>query len=381
MMGRFMLNIITRLFRPEDPRSTAQFPSLLFDSHFHEARHKVIIMADGAGATQRISFDLPLRARREKGDVALAIFQESAIASPQDMTALLSALRPTIVVASRFGGIGAEQIASYCRSASIPLITHFDDDLFDVPLALGKAKYDRYHDRTRQQNMRLLCEAADCLYLSTEQLKSRFEMYKFGPQMVAGEIYCPIPDTIKRGLSNKKLFGYMGTAGHAEDLQQVLPAIETALNRIPDLSFETFGSIKMPMLLQKKFGNRVRSIAPTADYSAFLQRMRELDWMVGLAPLERNSFNDCKADTKFIEYVSAGILPVPATGPVYSRICAATGVPQLDNELWGERIYELMSGPHTEASRFLGDIQDRLTASYSLSMLEKQVADILMLDG
>ncbi|CAN7188433.1 hypothetical protein LJR245_000459 [Rhizobium leguminosarum] len=334
-------------------------------------------MADGAGATQRISFDLPLMSRRQTGEVALALFEEAAISTSEDMSTLLSSLHPTILVASRYGGVGSKEVVAYCRGAEIPLVSHFDDDLFDVPLSLGKAKYDRYHDPRRQQSMRTLCEGASLIYLSTEELRRRFEGYDFKSEAIAGEIYCPASNDVKRDLSDKLLFGYMGTAGHTEDLAQILPSIEQVLDRLPEARFETFGSIKMPPEMVRKYGDRVRAIPPTADYNSFLARMRELDWKVGLAPLVRNPFNDCKANTKFIEYASSGVLPVLATGPVYARICDSTGLPQTRNETWSERIIELLSMPQSQAASLLQSVQDRIAEFYSLARLEDQVVRVL----
>ncbi|UIJ80564.1 hypothetical protein U8Q06_04330 [Rhizobium beringeri] len=375
-----MLRHIARMFRPaHEGQPTAKISPLIFDRHFSDARHRVVIMADGAGATQRISFDLPLALRRQTGEVALALFEESVISTPQDMRALLSSLHPTVVVASRYGGVGSQEVVAYCHRAGIPLVSHFDDDLFDVPLSLGKAKYDRYHDPLRLQSMRTLCEGASLIYLSTEELKRRFERYAFKPESVAGEIYCPVSNDVKRELSDKLVFGYMGTAGHAEDLAQILPSIERVLDRLPEARFETFGSIKMPAELVRKYGGRVRAVPPTADYNGFLARMRELDWKVGLAPLARNPFNDCKANTKFIEYASAGVLPVLSTGPVYARICNVAGLPQDENSTWQERIVELLSMPQSEAISLLQNVQDKISDFYSLAKLEDQVVRVLRL--
>ncbi|MBX4994138.1 hypothetical protein ABID08_006146 [Rhizobium binae] len=375
-----MLRHIARLFRSaHEGQSASKISPLIFDPHFSNARHRVMILADGAGATQRISFDLPLMSRRKTGEVALALYDESAISAPQDMTALLSSVNPTILVASRYGGVGSKELVDYCRGADIPLVSHFDDDLFDVPLSLGKAKFDRYHDPRRQQSMRTLCEGSNLLYLSTKELKRRFERYGFKSEAIEGEIYCPASNDVKRELSDKCLFGYMGTAGHAEDLAQMIPAIEQVLDRLPEARFETFGSIKMPTEIARKYGDRIRSIPPTADYNSFLARMRALDWKVGLAPLVRNPFNDCKANTKFIEYVCAGVLPVLPEGPVYAGICAVTGLPQHGNEAWPERIIRLLSMPQSEATALLQHVQDKTAEFYSLARLESQVVKVLQL--
>ena len=71
------------------------------------------------------------------------------------------------------------------------------------------------------------------------------------------------------------------------------------------------------------FPERYAHHAGVADYDGFLERLCTLGWWIGLAPLEDNAFNRCKADTKWVEYSYAGMAVVATRLPVYEEACGA----------------------------------------------------------
>lgn len=376
-------NMLTRLLKRVARRARgpgAEAAALIEDAQFAGAATRVLVMADGAGATQRISFDLPLQRLRETGAVGLAMWTETRFADAEALSREIERLAPHIVVASRYGGPHHEAITGYCKRAGARLVAHFDDDLFAVPEWLGRSKFEKYNDPARQRSMAELCRDADVLYLSTQNLKARFDGYGFGTESVAGRIYCPAPAQMKAESPDTAVFGYMGTAGHAEDLAEIVPDILAVLRDRPEARFETFGSIRMPSELQSAFPDRVAAIPPTADYGSFLETMKTVGWKVGLAPLQRNPFNDCKANTKCIEYLSAGVFPVLATGPVYEEIAGLSNLPLTSRGQWSKRISELLDMPGNVASPKMHEAQARIAAAYSLSALERQLCLVLGLD-
>ena len=77
----------------------------------------------------------------------------------------------------------------------------------------------------------------------------------------------------------------------------VLPAVRRLMSEVPNLRFETFGTIGATQSLSE-FGSRVGHHRGVPNYALFLARLSELGWWVGIAPLEDTPFNRCKADTK-----------------------------------------------------------------------------------
>jgi glycosyltransferase involved in cell wall biosynthesis len=170
-----------------------------------------------------------------------------------------------------------------------------------------------------------------------------------------------------------RVFGYMGTAGHAADLEAIAPAIASVLEANPDLSFETFGSIKAPKSLKQTFGGRVREISAAGSYLDFLAQFSKMKWRCGLAPILDTPFNACKANTKFIEYTVAGIPVVASDLPVYREIAAAgRGVLAGNAPQWADAVGALVSDTNRAAAQ-VSAAQTYVRDRYSMSRLRAQL--------
>lgn len=340
---------------------------------------KALIVYDGKRptATQMISFGRPFETAGRSAEVTIQ-FQNHCpdLGAIQKVFAIQ---RPDLLVLSRYtSALGLDWIR-IARQTGVPVIFHIDDDLLAVPPSLGDAKYKAYNDPQRLAALRANIEAADLLYVSTVELGRRFASYELRTPIIAGEIYCSIdPDEVGALLppASGPLIGYMGTGGHAADLDMMLPAICGAMDSIPTLQFETFGTIAMPPALAK-YGDRVRSLPATADYRDFVSQLRSLGWWIGLAPLQDNPFNRCKADTKWVEYSVAGIAVIASDLPVYHRACAdGAGILAKSEEDWSAAICDLIYRPDSRA-RMIGAAQAKLRHLYRHDRLRSQVVAII----
>ena len=126
----------------------------------------------------------------------------------------------------------------------------------------------------------------------------------------------------------------MGTQTHADDLALILPDIDELLSRNSSLVFETFG-LQMPKQLAEKYPNRCSTLLKVDSYEQFLSVLSSLGWWLGLAPLTKNTFNYCKTNTKFVEYVQAGI-PVLASdfGPYVNTPSISSAVSLSEHFSW-----------------------------------------------
>ncbi len=360
----------------------------LIQDESNSARDRLLILADGPGATQVISFDLPLRSLRETGHVEVAMVDESSFNSlspreaEQAVCRLMDAHNPTRVLASRFGAIGAHAIAEQCSRRNIKLVVHLDDNLFEVPESLGPAKYLKYNDQARLSRLRLLSERADLIYASTTELKVQLESLGIGTPIRAGDIYCALPVSTtpwKKCQSSMQTIGYMGTVGHAEDLASIVPAIIQVMTELPNTQFATFGSIKMPDLLLEKFPERCIVTKSKGSYEEFLNHFKDMHWSCGLAPLVNTRFNRCKANTKFVEYSIAGIPVVASASPVYNAIIGdSNGRLANSNKEWAESIIEMLLH-EASAEQYVRNAQRYLEENNSMQQLTQQVGDVLEL--
>jgi hypothetical protein len=255
------------------------------------------------------------------------------------------------------------------------VIFHIDDDLLAVPESLGASKYKAYNSPERLQALRDNIEDSDLLYVSTAELEKRFREHGIAAPIVAGDVYCAVAQDEIGALTapaTGPVIGYMGTAGHSADLAMVMPAICEVMDAIPSLQFEVFGTIKMPAELDR-FGSRARHIPTVADYTQFLPFLRSLGWWVGLAPLEDNSFNRCKADTKWVEYSLAGMAVVASDLPVYHRACAdGAGILASSHVQWSDALQQLIYRPNVR-QRMVQASQAKLRQAYTHEKLRAQV--------
>jgi hypothetical protein len=156
----------------------------------------------------------------------------------------------------------------------------------------------------------------------------------------------------------------------------VLPAIIETLDVHPDLSFELFGSIPVPPELDR-FGNRVRSFPPVADYEEFLANLRERDWDVGICPLTPTEFNCAKSNNKWVEYSALGIATIASAGMIYDECCSGgCGVLAGSLDEWRAGL-ERLAGDTAFRLETAALAQQKLEAEYGIEQHRRQILEIV----
>jgi glycosyltransferase involved in cell wall biosynthesis len=330
----------------------------------------------GPTATQNISFGQPFAGIYQAAPVRIVFEQDRA--DPAIIRDLFAQHKADLLVLSRYTKERGSDWIALARQAGIPVIFHIDDDLLAVPSSLGTVKHSAYSSPERLAALRQNIDSSDLLYVSTAELARRFEEHGVQAPIVAGDIYCSVsPSDVGAlvGPATGPVIGYMGTSGHAADLAMIIPALCRIMEAVPDLQFEVFGTIAMPPELAR-FGRRVRHLAPVADYADFLPRLRSLGWWIGVAPLDDNIFNRCKADTKWVEYSLAGMAVVASDLPVYHRACAGgAGMLVASIAGWSESLLTLLHRPDIR-SRMIDAAQRKLRERYSHERLRQQLLDV-----
>lgn len=339
---------------------------------------RVLILADADGATQKISFLRPLAAAVAEGQCEVELVDEASSqrSGARAILKQFERLQPTVLVLSRYAG-GAEQpVIAAAKRAGTLVIYHIDDNLFAVPAELGADKFARYNDPRRIAALTQAMTAADFIYASTEELARQLSERLPGRPIVAGTIYCahsrlaPPPAT-----GTGCTIGYMGTSGHERDLEMVVPGIERLMERHADVRFETFGTIKMPAVLER-FSGRTKHHQATSDYEAFMQRLTNLRWHVGLAPVIDSPFNRCKADTKWVEYTATGIAVIASKLATYEPACSDGAGVLVAEDGWEAAIEQFIVD---DAARIgtAATAQQKLARRYAPQVLADQVWSIL----
>lgn len=310
---------------------------------------RVMIFTEHFNATYFISFDIPLRTMQEQGKLRLRSFSQQDVVAcgPGCWRTWMNEFSPEVVIMTRYGDASGVEIVRDCKVRGIPVVYHIDDDLLHLPPSLG-AEINKRQGMAVEAR-RAMLGAVDLIYASTATLADVMHRH-FPGQCIFHGIYASYRPVAARmpDLDRPITIGYMGSKGHREDLELVVPALVRLMQERPTLRFETFGTIQMPELMQQ-FGSRVRHYNVQKSYHEFLQALASLGWHLGLAPLADEPFNRCKAPTKYIEYTSCGI-PVVASEVVYAdAIVEGAGV--LVHEDWYGAIAGLLDDPHVRAAQ------------------------------
>lgn len=343
-----------------------------------EASRTLLVVSDAIAATQTISFARPLSIPDASGLALVMKSHDPAWRSPEAVAAMWSKIQPDILALSRYTEPASKALIAEARKSGVPVVFHIDDDLLEVPASLGSKKADRYNEPERLGALRDAMDTADVVYASTRPLAHRLRYHGITGNIVAGDIYCGVDTTevLEARPAKAPTIGYMATGGHGADLDLALPAIVRLLHEIPNLRFETFGTIKPPSSLHG-FGSRIGHHPGVRDYDRFLKTLSGLGWWVGIAPLEDSAFNRCKADTKWVEYTLAGIPVVASDLSVYHRAClGGAGFLAGDTRQWFDALRGLVREEGLR-SRTLLTARARLAESYSRARLADQVLDVI----
>ena len=290
----------------------------------------------------------------------------------------LDAFAPTVIVFCRYSGPLAARYMKYAKNKGIASIFQIDDDLFNIPQTIGPEKYAYHTDPVRMNAIRSLMNDADLIYASTKTLAESLSQNGSSSKAIwTGEISAAanIHHFPVKGKKVGKI-GFMGGGDHACDLEEIAPAIAIILDRHPHIRFELFSGIQIPGMLQR-FGDRVSRIEPVSDHAAFRSIFNNLDWDIGLCPLERTPFNASKAVLKWVEYTSVAMATIASRGTAYDE-CSSDGCGILcdDPAEWVDVMESLISD-NDRCYNQVVQAQNKLRDHYSPFILQQQTKSVI----
>jgi glycosyltransferase involved in cell wall biosynthesis len=341
-------------------------------------KHRLLVITARVAATQVISFVQPLARRPDIVEHLEVVAYEQPRFAELAQESYWRDDRPSALILSRAADAGVFRILDLARRFGVPSILHLDDDLLDVNESLDPVRLEYCQRPERLEDLQAAIDLVDLVYASTPALARRMAEHGIVRRIVAGEIYCSVdPDDFGNPHpATGPVFGYMGNAGHSEDLALIVPTIVRLMREMPDLRFETFGAIAPPPELVE-FGTRYGHHSGFEDYPGFMARLNQLGWWVGLAPLCDTAFNRCKADTKWVEYSVAGTAVVASDLPVYRRACAeGCGVLAGTRDAWYSSLSDLLRNADRRAA-MVSAARQKLAAAYSHDILRQQIISII----
>lgn len=347
---------------------------------------RILFIANGNVPTLQLSFEKPLAPLVVRGAISAELLTEQqmrgvpGLLESPDIAAdwlhrYLDRFGPSMILFCRYSGAAYQPVLDWARREQVPIIYHIDDDLLGVPRDIGERKFSVHNAPARLRAVRELLNAADLVYASTVTLRDRLLAYFPGLPIVAGKIYCSAAVLRTPSASDQCKVGYMASADHAHNLAMVLPAIERLLETRPRVHFELFGSIGVPAALER-FGDRIVKSPPIAAYDQFLEKFAQRSWDIGICPLTPIEFNRMKANTKWVEYTSAGVAVVASRGTVYDQSCAGgCGVLANSDEEWFSAL-DLLVDNVEERIAIVERAQAKLRREFNVSLLRRQILEI-----
>lgn len=374
-----MKSIIGRFIRMVNRKRSEHF-EIYFGGN--KTGRNVLIFTENINATYFISFDIPMRRMHARGEVNVATVSQKFVndSGKGCWESWSDIFKPDVVIMTRYGEPFGSEIINFFKGKKIPIIYHIDDDLLDLPESLGDEIRSRQGALVEARSY--LLSNSDLVYSSTSHLAKILKTRFPHTRITHGHMYAPyLRDLIKFKKKDDSLqaddyteiIGYMGSKGHQEDLELVVPALERLLKERPNLRFEVFGTIKMPDRL-KKFTLQVKSHSVQTSYIGFLSELSSLGWDIGLAPLVDEPFNLCKAPTKYIEYTASRIPSILSNLPVYSDIVPKNGGVLVDND-WYQAIKKVLDSK-ADRLAILEESERYCEEKFSISKLENQLFDI-----
>jgi glycosyltransferase involved in cell wall biosynthesis len=357
-----------------------------------KSRRKILILVENINATYYLSFHYVLQRFYERNEINFFVISSQTINKrcgeynnnpSQLIKKILSETQPNFVIFSRYGLPYGKIFQQECQEKKIPTIYHIDDDLLNIPSSLGEGIQKQHGNKAVLAEREYLLENVDLIYTSTpylaETLNKRFPHQKF-----YYGIYAPYLDFLLSKNNDSVdiqkdkdclIIGYMGSKGHQEDIKMVAPAIAQILADYPHIRFETFGTIVMPNEVTK-FTERITSHKVNSNYEEFLQKLYNLQWDIGLAPLQNNIFNNCKAPTKYIEYTSSNIPTIASHLGVYNQFIDSQEIILAKPEEWYDKIKLLIKNSNLRQS-LTQQAKARCSKDFSMEILDKQINTLL----
>lgn len=352
------------------------------------ATERIVCFTEHVNATYFISFDIPFAAlerRRGMGWWTLGSPTVQRHLARSDISPLLrrisAEVRPTCVVLTRYALPAGREILRHFKEQGVRCVYHIDDDLLGLSESLGSDVLARHGQPAVIEERRALLASADVVYASTAPLRDVLAA-QFPHQRFATGIYRAYEPmaTVERA-ARPVVIGYMGSKGHAKDLQLVVPAVARLLSEGGNaVRFELFGTIPFPDGLEP-WRSSIRHHTATADYFQFRSQLAKLGWHIGLAPLVDNDFNRCKAPTKFVEYTEASITTVASGVDVYRPHLQPANSEATGGQCAGGDWYDTLRGivADTAARRaMLSAARSYCSREFTLDRLAAQVESIVI---
>jgi glycosyltransferase involved in cell wall biosynthesis len=241
------------------------------------------------------------------------------------------------------------QIAKKAKEAGLKIIYDIDDRLDNIP-AENQA-ISVYGDPAKQSEITEMIQLADLVTVSTAPLaESILARGAKAVKVVRNELTANV---IPRRHPPDQRFVrilWAGSPTHKRDLAIVAPAIRNILKRHNGkVRFTCFGE-RLPEALTDCY--EFIDLKEPVDFECYHDAIATIAADFGIAPLEKNPFNDSKSAIKALEYAACGY-PILLSPVGEYPLVVADGLPAelVEDDQWEAAIERMIALPREERDR------------------------------
>lgn len=217
-----------------------------------------------------------------------------------------------VVVFQRPGSYQFTQVIPLLQKKGIKVIVDLDDSLSTIhPRNVAHKSYDpRLNHKMNWMHAAKTCEMADLVTVTTEALAE-----EYGSHGRVEILPNHIPESyvnVQRSTNETPIIVWAGwTNTHPDDLIVTRGMVNQVLADT-DAKFAAFGddNIFRDLGIRNRPPNEHWGFTSIKDYP---QKLAKAD--IGLVPLQKSQFNNCKSWLKGLEYASLGVVPVMSPSP------------------------------------------------------------------
>lgn len=204
-------------------------------------------------------------------------------------------------------GAAASNMLAVAQYYGKPVVIDMDDNF--LAIRADNPAIEAYDVGKKEKYvLSALLSMADGLVVSTEPLKTAYSHINKNIDVVPNcndfKDWNFLP---KQYSDNKVRIGYAGSITHDSDFSLVMPALKEVLRKYPHAELEVLGAFS------KEKGNEIRhkmrSVKGklsfhmgTPAWLGYPERLAEMGWDIGIAPLIDDEFNRGKSHIKWFEY-------------------------------------------------------------------------------
>ena len=279
-------------------------------------------------------YNSPLEELHSTGEISYTRQLESE-------TSIEDIAQADVVVACRTFDDTKQELYDYAHESNIPVIYQIDDNLI-----ADEIQSCNYYKQIKQ-NIEQKLKSAFQVHTYMPKLFNAIKEYNWNTRLMTPTVvWSAISDDISAPPQKPLKIVYATSRFEKDD---IFPVIAKDLKKLLQKYSKMIELHFMGYMPKDVFGNQKNVFYHKfdSDYNRYLNKFSQSGFSVGLAPLRKGYFYDCKSDIKFREFSTCGIVGVYMDGSPYEVVeNNKTGIiVSGDKGSWYNAIVDLIKNP------------------------------------